>query len=100
MTVAKTAWTLIEMPTVEITLDTMTDTEIAARRDMQRKIFILFRATFAAGELYAEMLDAHNLFDMSDTNAQYEVYRKIQTEHDDLDDEYHQTYLKDGTEED
>ena len=77
----------------------MTAAEIAALRDMQRKIFILFRATFAAGELYAEMLDAHNLFDMSDTNAQYDLYRKIQTEYDALDDEYHQTYLKD-TEED
>ena len=76
----------------------MTAAEIAALRDMQRKIFILWRATMAAGELYGAMLDAHNLFDMSDTNAQYDLYRNIQSKHDDLDDEYHQTYLKDTEE--
>ena len=72
--------------------------EIAARRDMERKILILWQATFAAGELYGVMLDTPRLFDMSDTNAQYDLYRKIEAEHDALDDEYHQTYLKDTEE--
>ena len=98
MTVATTAWSLIEMPVVEITIDTMTATEIAARRDMQRKIFILWRATCAASDLYVAMLDTHSLFDLSEADAQYEAYRKIEAEHDALDDEYHRLYLSDPEE--
>ena len=86
------------MITAKNTVAEMTDTEFAAQRDMERKIANLWSSYLGANDLYLAMLDKPSLFDLSEAHAQYEVYRKIQTEHDALDDEYSRLYLSGAVE--
>ena len=86
------------MITAENTVAEMTDTEFAAQRDMERKITNLWSSYLGAHDLYLALLDNSYLSDLSEAHAQYEVYRKIQTEHDNLDDEYSRLYLSGAVE--
>ena len=98
MTVAKTAWSLIETPVVEITIDTMTVTEIAARRQMDQARFILWKNYLAASNLYMAMLGKPSLFDEDETDAMYETCRDLEDAHTKLDETYSRLYLRDPEE--
>ena len=87
------------MITAENTIAEMTDTEIAAQRDMQRKIFILWQAYLAAASLHTAMLDKPSLFDDEETDALYETCRDLEDAHTKLDETYHRLYQQPGTEE-
>ena len=99
MTVAKTAWSLIEMPTVEIMIDTLTGGDTETRRQMDRTRFILWKNYLAASNLYMAMLGKPSLFDEDETDAQYETCRDLEDAHTKLDETYHRLYQQPGTEE-
>lgn len=86
------------MITATLTTGEATIAEIAARRDMERKRFILWQTYLAASNLYMGMLGKPTLFDEDETDAQYETCRNLEDAHTALDAEYGRLYLNDGTE--
>ena len=97
MTVAKTAWSLIEMPEVEIMIDTMTAADTETRRQMERTRFILWKNYLAASSLYMGALGKPSLFDEDETDAMYETCRDLEDAHTKLDETYHRLYQQPGT---
>ena len=83
-----------------LTTGEATIAEIAARRDMDQKRFLLWQNYLAASNLYMGMLGKPSLFDEDETDAQYETCRDLEDAHTALDAEYGRLYLTDGTEQD